>query len=69
MNKLQWNVNWNSYIFIQENAFENVVWEMEAILSQPQCVKDSMDKEVTVQAVASEQAVNHYLNQRFPIYQ
>ena len=24
-NKFQWNVNRNSYIFIQENAFENVV--------------------------------------------
>ena len=30
----------NSYIFyIQENAFENVVCEMPAILSRPQCVK------------------------------
>ena len=28
----------NSYIFIQENAFENVIWEMAALLSQPQCV-------------------------------
>ena len=37
-NKLQWNFNWNSYIFIQENAFENLVWKMVAILSQPQCV-------------------------------
>ena len=26
------------YIFIQENALENVVWEMAAILSQPQRV-------------------------------
>ena len=26
-NKLQWNVNQNSYIFIQENPFENVVWQ------------------------------------------
>ena len=25
---LQWNVNQKSYIFIQENAFENVVWKM-----------------------------------------
>ena len=24
--------------FIQENAFENVVWKMSAILSRPQCV-------------------------------
>ena len=38
-NKFQWNLNRNSYIFIQENAFENVVWEMAAILSRPQCVK------------------------------
>ena len=28
----------NSYIFIQENAFENDVYEMAAIFSQPQCV-------------------------------
>ena len=26
-NKLQWNLNRNSHIFIQGNAFENVVWE------------------------------------------
>ena len=25
--------------FLQENAFENVVWKMAAILSRPQCVK------------------------------
>ena len=30
----------NSYIFknFQENTFENVVWKMATILSQPQCV-------------------------------
>ena len=27
------------YIFIQENAFEIVVWKMAAILSRPQCIK------------------------------
>ena len=27
-NKLQWNINRNLNIFIQENAFENVVWKM-----------------------------------------
>ena len=32
------DVNRNSYIFIQENPFENVVWKMAAILSRPQCV-------------------------------
>ena len=38
-NKLHWKPKWNSYIFIQENAFQHVVWKMAAILSQPQCVK------------------------------
>ena len=38
-NKLQWNLNRNSYIFTQENAFENSVWKMAAILSWPQCVE------------------------------
>ena len=37
-NKFQWNFNRNSCIFIQENALENVVWKMAAILSRPQCV-------------------------------
>ena len=37
-NLLKWNPNRNPYIFIQENAFENVVWEMAAILSRPQYV-------------------------------
>ena len=41
-NKLQWNLNRNSYIFIHENAFENVVWKMAAILSRPQCVNTIM---------------------------
>ena len=27
------------YIFIQENAFENVTWKMAAFLSRPQYVK------------------------------
>ena len=38
-NKLQWNFNRYSYIFIQENSFENVVCEISAILSRPQCVQ------------------------------
>ena len=37
-NKLQWNRNRNSYIFIEENAFQIVVLKMAAILSRPQCV-------------------------------
>ena len=40
-NKLQWNFNWNSNIFIQENALENGVCKMVSILSRPQCVKHS----------------------------
>ena len=38
-NKLLWNFNQNTKIFIQENSFENVVCEMASILSRPQCVK------------------------------
>ena len=37
-NKYQWNLKRNWCIFIQANAFENVVWKMAAILSRPQCV-------------------------------
>ena len=36
-NNLQWGINRNSYIFIQENTFETVVWKMAAILPRPQC--------------------------------
>ena len=36
--KPQWNLKRNSYIFIQENVFENVFWKTAAILSRPQCV-------------------------------
>ena len=36
--KLQWNLNRNSYIFIHENAFQNVVWKMVAISPRPQCI-------------------------------
>ena len=38
-NKFQWNLNRRFYIFIQKNAFGNVIWKMTAILSWPQCVK------------------------------
>ena len=37
-NKFKWNLNRNSYIFIQENAFEYIVWKMATILYRPQCV-------------------------------
>ena len=32
------NISRNSYIFIQEKAFENVVWYKAAIFLQRQCV-------------------------------
>ena len=38
MNNFQWNLKWNLYIFIQENAFENVVCKMAAVLSRPKWV-------------------------------
>ena len=37
-NKIQWNLIQNLYIFIQENAFENV-WKTVAILSQLHYIK------------------------------
>ena len=41
MNKLQWDFNRNPYIFIQENAFENVVCKTAAIMSQSHVSKTS----------------------------
>ena len=41
-NKLQWNLNRNSYIFTQENTFETVVSKLAAILSWPQCANADM---------------------------
>ena len=45
-NKFQRNPRRNSCIFIHENAFENVVWEMAAILPRSQCVSWSSCKQV-----------------------
>ena len=41
VNKLQWNLNQNSNIFIHKSMFESVVCEMASISSRPQCVKRS----------------------------
>ena len=41
MNKLNWNIDCNSHIFIQENAFENVICEILTILFWLQCVKEA----------------------------
>ena len=38
--ELQWNLTRNTYIFIHENAFENVVRKLVAILSRPQCAPE-----------------------------
>ena len=48
-NKLQWNFNRNSNIFINKNAFEDVVCEMVSILSRPQCVKVRWEIDFTKQ--------------------
>ena len=55
--KLQWNLNRNSYIFIQENALENVVRKMSAILSRPQCVNTVATGSEIVIAEAAEQVI------------
>ena len=43
-NKRQWTIDRNSYIFIQENAFEYVICEMSAISSQSQCINNSLTR-------------------------
>ena len=43
-NKLQQNFNQNSYIFIEENVFESVVYKTSAILSQPEWVNQLHSK-------------------------
>ena len=46
MNKFQGSSNWNSNIFIDENAFENVVWKMAVILYGPQNVNWSPNRDL-----------------------
>ena len=41
-NELQRNFNRNPYIFIQENAFENVVWKRRPFFIRAQCVKQEL---------------------------
>ena len=50
-NKLQWNPNWNSCTFIQENALEDVVWKMAAILPRPQCVKTMVTRSYLIMGI------------------
>ena len=51
-NKFQWNLNRNSDIFFQENAFENVVWKMGSILSRPQCVNNNQRRSSFIDSVS-----------------
>ena len=66
-NKIQWNLNRNSYIYINENAFQNAVCEMAAILSWPQCVNNSIFVVSTVpadgQAAISQDITDTMMNQ------
>ena len=43
-NKLQWNFNQNTKVFIHENASENIVCEMAAVLSWGRWVLDNTDE-------------------------
>ena len=52
--KFQWNFNKNSYIFIQENAFENVFHEKTAILSQIQGIKHKQQTQIKLLSLISE---------------
>ena len=71
MNKIQWIPKWNSYIFIQENAYENVVCEMAAILPRPQCVKPALGDQVmiTLPAPMINQLIHTYTCYQVSTYQ
>ena len=60
-NKLQWKLKRNSYIFFQDNAFENIVCETAGILSRPQCVKHVCE---TAGILSRPQCVKHSKLQR-----
>ena len=78
VSKRQWKINDNSNIFIQENAFENVICEMAAILSRPQCVNFEAVLKVRTVCHAPETCGNWqclvngcvcYAHQSYEIYQ
>ena len=58
---LQWNLKWNSCIFIQENACEYVICEMAAILSQPQCVNSLRHGQNVCHFEDNSKCVSNYL--------
>ena len=68
-NKLQWNRNRNLHIYIQENALENVVWKMAAILSRPQWIKSEFSPKYLQHTPHSSREAVEYLENHdiFPI--
>ena len=62
--RTNWNLNRNSNIFVQENALENVVWKIAAILSQPQYVKvwDLCIRHYTCRPICSSININYMPN-------
>ena len=66
-NKLQWNSNQNTKLFIHENAFQNVIWEMAAILFRRRWVnaqgQDISWLHLTCTALSSvRQDFNHFIH-------
>ena len=63
-NQIQWNFNRKSYIFIEENAFENVTWKMAAILFRSQyfynVLKDILPKGFLEPGEAGLHCINHH---------
>ena len=58
--ELQWNINWNLNIFIEENVFEIVVWKMAVILFRPQCVKWASMVELVVSGQYLQNIQDHH---------
>ena len=63
LNKRPWIFNRNSDILIQENAFENTVCEMAAILSRSQCVSVPLGLNMATILIYLPDAPIHYLKQ------
>ena len=61
--KFHWNLKPNSYIFIQENAFENVLCIMVVISSQPQCVNTLRLQQNGVKSCKQQSQIAFYFNQ------
>ena len=53
----KWNIKRNACIFIQENAFKNIICKMAAILSRPQCVKIDSSFPIHIQDIDMDNSV------------